>query len=237
MDTFLLRKKQKTSRVPKRITSLPAAEEEEADTDVKLATLASVYDNIDQSLLLEALITAEGSVKRAAEALEIYREPKHKVPSSPSKVIGYQSLLSSFRLGGKDGEIAAKSLTKKGQTLHLYAPEDIAAHTPCSIVHNFLPAEQANDLLRELLAEAPTFERQTFKVFDNVVQSPHSACFYVESMEERRKQKTEYLYNGSYLSVRKPHGTQKLMSANFAGCSRNITCNASGFQTRRRCSQ
>ena len=92
-------------------------------------------------------------------------------------------------------------LTKKGQTLHLYTPEDIAAHTPCSIIHNFLPARAADDLLRELLEEAPTFGRQTFKMFDNVVQSPHSACFYVDSLEERERQRTEYLYNGSYLDV------------------------------------
>lgn len=94
-----------------------------------------------------------------------------------------------------------KALTRKGQTLHLYTREDIAAHTPCSIVHNFLPALEAEGLLRELLAEAGTFEKQTFKLFDNVVQSPHSACFYVESLEEQRRQRTEYVYNGSYLTV------------------------------------
>ena len=92
-------------------------------------------------------------------------------------------------------------MTKKGQTLHLYTPEDIAAHTPCSIIHNFLPAREADDLLRELLEEAQTFERQTFKLFDNVVQSPHSACFYVDGLEERERQRSEYLYNGSYLNV------------------------------------
>ena len=31
------------------------------------------------------------------------------------------------------------------------------------------------------------------------MQSPHSACFYVASVEEQHKQKTQYLYNGSYL--------------------------------------
>ena len=92
-------------------------------------------------------------------------------------------------------------MTKKGQTLHLYTAEDIAAHTPCSIIHHFLPAREADGLLRELLGEADTFERQTFKLFDNVVQSPHSACFYVDGLEERERQRSEYLYNGSYLNV------------------------------------
>ena len=41
----------------------------------------------------------------------------------------------------------------------------------------------------------------TFKLFDNVVQSPHTACFYVESLEELNRQKTEYIYNGGLLTV------------------------------------
>ncbi|KAK4695442.1 hypothetical protein P7C71_g2304, partial [Lecanoromycetidae sp. Uapishka_2] len=74
--------------------------------------------------------------------------------------------------------------------------------------------EQADDLLRELLDEASTFERQTFKLFDNVVQSPHSACFYVDSLEERERQKT-YLYNGSYLTdVREITPQMRSVSAN-----------------------
>jgi hypothetical protein len=95
----------------------------------------------------------------------------------------------------------AKLLSKKGKTLHLYDPADVAAHTPCTIIHNFLPPEVANALLVELLKEAPTFERATFKLFDNVVQSPHTACFYVESYEEMQRQKSDYLYNGALLTV------------------------------------
>ncbi|MCJ1275306.1 hypothetical protein MMC21_003107 [Puttea exsequens] len=117
--------------------------------------------------------------------------------------IGHQTSLAAFRKQetseGVSPAAKRRTLMRKGQTLHLYTPEDIANHTPCSIVHNFLPPQQADDLLKELLEEAPTFERQTFKLFDNVVQSPHSACFYVESLEERERQKTEYTYNGSYL--------------------------------------
>ena len=178
MEAFVSRKKRKLSDTRR----------DEDDTDIKLATLASIYE-LDQNVLLDALVTANGSVEEASKALRIYKE-------EPKRSIGYQSSLS-FKLSGN-----TKPLTKKGQTLHLYSPEDVAVHTPCSIIHNFLPSEVANDLLKELLAEAPSYERKTFKVFDNVVQSPHSACFYVESLEERKKQQTEYLYNGSYLSVR-----------------------------------
>ena len=118
--------------------------------------------------------------------------------------IGHQTSLSFRKTveSGVDDSPSTKrrTLTQKGRPLHLYSPEDIAAHTPCSIIHNFLPVEEADNLLKELLLEAPTFSRQTFKLFDNVVQSPHTACFYVNSLEERDAQKTEYLYNGSFLT-------------------------------------
>ena len=177
--------------------------EENESTDVKLAILASLHPNVNHEALLDILITAEGSVDAASQALGTTVDAQQ----SPRKrsVIGYQSSLSAYRSQQVASSEATpnkhRPLTKKGQTVHLYTPEGIAAHTPCSIIHNFLPPGEADDLLRELLEEAATFERQTFKVFDNVVQSPHTACFYVDSLEEQKRQTTEYLYNGSFLTV------------------------------------
>ncbi|KAL8735271.1 MAG: hypothetical protein Q9181_002883 [Wetmoreana brouardii] len=181
----------------------PQLEDENDSTDLKLATLASLFPEIQQTTLLDILIASDGSAKLAIEALS---SPAKLSPRKRSASgIGYQTSLSGFkqaRAGSSEQSqpMSRKVLTRKGQTLHLYTPEDIEAHTPCSIIHNFLPAQVAEDLLKELLQEAPTFERQVFKLFDNVVQSPHSACFYVESLEERERQQTEYLYNGSYLT-------------------------------------
>ena len=179
--------------------------DEDEPTDVKLAILASLHPNMAQEALLDLLILEEGSVEAVTRRLAP-QPPANSSRKRSSAATGYQSSLSSFRThqpSTNDSEQAPKrrALTRKGQTLHLYDPEDIANYTPCSIVHNFLPAEQAERLLRELLVEAPTFERSTFKLFDNVVVSPHTACFYVQSLEEERKQKTEYLYNGSFLTV------------------------------------
>lgn len=177
---------------------------EEESTDVKLATLASLYPSVTQEALLDSLINANGSVAAVREAFDA--SPFEASPKKSYKNgIGHQTSLTLFRRSD-DVQLGAASkklrkLTRKGQTLHLYTPEDIAAHTPCSIIHNFLPAGDAVMLLEELLEAAPTFEKQTFKLFDNVVQSPHSACFYVDSLEERTRQKTEYLYNGSFLTV------------------------------------
>ncbi|KAL9021124.1 MAG: hypothetical protein Q9185_001663 [Variospora sp. 1 TL-2023] len=194
-------------------TAFKEEEEEEEEggdsTDLKLAMLASLFPDMEPATLLDVLLGADGSVDQAREVLSFPTtcSPRRK---KPRHGIGYQTSLAAFKQQPPSSFSSATSaaagtknaLTKKGQTLHLYAPEDIEAHTPCSIIHNFLPVDVAEDLLRELLDEAPTFERQVFKMFDNVVQSPHSACFYVESLEERRRQQTEYLYNGHYLTVR-----------------------------------
>ena len=213
MEAFLSRKRPKPSPRTSEIQQTPSPqihnldeEEQEESTDLKVATLSSLFPTIDQAILLDLLISADGSVETVSSSLLARTET-----ASPRKRIAtgvwHQSSLSSFRrlaANTESGSSVAKQrrvLTKKGQTLHLYTPEDIAAHTPCSIIHNFLPAQEADGLLRELLEEAQTFERQTFKLFDNVVQSPHSACFYVDNLEERERQKTEYLYNGSYLNV------------------------------------
>ena len=177
---------------------------DEDDTDLKLAILSSLHPQLEQSILFETLIASEGSVEKAEASLKLYTVNTGTQPDPPSKkrklnTPGHQSSLSAYR--SPSSKSLTQRLTKRGQTLHLYSPEDIAAHTPCSIIHDFLPAQQANDLLVELLQESETFERHCFKLFDNVVQSPHSSCFYVDSLDEQRVQKTEYLYNGNYLTV------------------------------------
>lgn len=214
MDSFISRKRLKpnssrsinvanTSTSDNRDHEISLKEEEEEEsTDLKLATLASLYPGHSHETLLESLIAANGSIDAVCQALQPF--VKDLIPKRPA-VIGFQTSLAPFRTppDGEQGVVRkkTKNLVKKGQTLHLFSAEDIAEHTPCTIVHNFLPQEEADKLLKELLYEANTFERQIFKLFDNIVESPHSACFYVDNSEEEKKQKTEYLYNGSFLTV------------------------------------
>jgi hypothetical protein len=203
MDAFVSRKKRKLSSTKpattiEDISALSSPDDE--STDFKLALLSSLHPYIEQYVLLDILLAHNGSVEAASTSLK----PSDSPPRKPSAATGYQSSLSSFvaQMDSLDGPAKrAKLLSKKGKTLHLYDPADVAAHTPCTIIHNFLPPEVANALLVELLKEAPTFERATFKLFDNVVQSPHTACFYVESYEEMQRQKSDYLYNGALLTV------------------------------------
>lgn len=184
MDAFVSRKRrcmeEPLHRAGEQLSPMQTASVQgDADsTDMKIATLASLFPHVGLETLLDFLISTDGSLERSIELLHFQTtdSPRKRLASS----IGFQASLTSFQR--KEGETKAAglqpaALTRKGATLHLYAPEDIAAHTPCSITHNFLSTIEANKLLIELLGEATTFGRQSFKVFDNVVQSPHSTCF------------------------------------------------------------
>jgi hypothetical protein len=179
-----------------RKANLPEGEDA-LDTDLKLAMLSSLHPQLEQQVLLDILLVHEGSVEAASASLlsPDSFSPK-KIPRHP----GYQSSLASFATTSSESAKRPKVLSKKGKTLFLYSPEDIAVHTPCSIIHNFLSPKDANALMEELMLEAP-YEKITFKLFDNVVTSPHTSCFYVETSEEIEKQKTEYVYNGARLTV------------------------------------
>lgn len=191
MKAFLNRPKRKAS-------TPPPAEDAEDSTELKLAILASLHSDIDQETLMDVLLAHDGSVADASASLQNIKPAAKK-----TGVIGQQQSLRHFAVGGASSTspVKKKVKSKKGATLHLFDPADVAEHTPCTIIHNFLPPDLANDLLKELLEEAPTFEQITFKLFDNVVSSPHTSSFYVGSASEIQTLKTDYYYNGSKLNV------------------------------------
>ncbi|KAI5868533.1 hypothetical protein GGS23DRAFT_35089 [Durotheca rogersii] len=197
MDAFL----KGTKRKPSTTVSLPSEDDE--STDLKLAILSSLHSATSQEVLLEALLAHDGSVEAASTSLagvgSTYPVKQRKGVSS------LQTSLRSFisKPLARERPASAKKprlLSKKGATLHLFDPEDISEHTPCSIIHNFLPPDEANDLLREMLDESSSFEKITFKLFDNVVQSPHTSSFYVGTQAEIDSQKHDYFYNGARLT-------------------------------------
>ncbi|OJD16022.1 hypothetical protein AJ78_03775 [Emergomyces pasteurianus Ep9510] len=210
MDRFLSRKRPRDTALSgfnDPPTGLPTKEAggktatDEESTDIKLAILASLFPDFQQDILLDTLIASDGSVATACSTLSGKTAPPRTKKRTISSGLGIQSSLSSFGVTAtniQSSKPGSKPLTKRGRTLHLYSPEDISKYTPCTIIHNFLPTNEANDLLRELLEEAKTFDRQTFQLFENTVQSPHSAGFYVASAEELHQQKHEYSYNGTY---------------------------------------
>jgi alkylated DNA repair dioxygenase AlkB len=186
MDAFIVKKRRRSF----------GEEEKELSTDDKLGVLSSLFPKLDSTLLLEILLAVDGSLEEAQSLLK----DQDKLSASPSKKrskpsVHRQSSLATYSIGSSESS-SKRPLTKKGKTLHLYDPKDIEDHTPCSIIHNFLPQAEANALLKELLTEAPSFDRQTFKLFDRVVTSPHTAAFFVPSNGDVHKQQNEYYYNG-----------------------------------------
>ncbi|KAH9908786.1 hypothetical protein F4778DRAFT_768561 [Xylariomycetidae sp. FL2044] len=202
MDTFLRRAKRKSSSATEQ-EFIPDHDDLES-TDMKLALLSSLVPDINQEALLEALLAHEGSVEAASTSLLDTQATPTKKPRTNTSVGSQSSLRFFASMPSGDDKSAprkkAKLLSKKGATLHLYDPDDIEDHTPCSIIHNFLPPEEADDLLTEMLEESKTFEKATFKLFDNVVQSPHTSSFYVATEAEINTQKHEYFYNGARLT-------------------------------------
>jgi hypothetical protein len=204
MDAFVSRKRKRDDENRHIVTAQGptpphenAVQNEEESTDFKLALLASLHPSLDENTLLEALLAAEGSVEQASDSLTLRDTRKRSAPPT----VGFQSSLSAYRITPQGGGPSKKQLVRKGQTLHLYSPEDIEAHTPCSIIHNFLPTKQAEQLLVQLLDEAPTYQALEFKLFDRVVWSPHTFCFYVNSLADAEEQKTEYIYDGRKVEV------------------------------------
>jgi alkylated DNA repair dioxygenase AlkB len=199
MDAFISRKRNHTpidadSSIPHARTA--QQDDREDSTELKLALLASMHSDIAQDTLLEALLSSDGQVDTASAILAKDGAMSSGQPKR-AKTVGHQSTLANLiRSAGGDSPLN-KSLTKKSKTLFLYSPLDIETHTPCSIIHNFLPADEANALLTELLAESRTFEKEVFQLFDRTVESPHTMSFYVDSFKEVEDQKTTYVYNGS----------------------------------------
>ncbi|KAJ4420684.1 hypothetical protein N0V85_000506 [Neurospora sp. IMI 360204] len=224
MDRFVTRGKRKaestleenvdTTQAQQSITILhnPIDNNPDGDgesTDIKLAILASLHPGFSHDTLLDLLIAHEGSVEATREALKgaQYAGTAKKKPSGITSQVSLRSFaVPSTTPDGDHGSASGatpkkpKLLSRKGATLHLYDPSDISTHTPCTVIHNFLPPLVANALLVELLEEAKTFGKTTFKLFDNVVSSPHTSGFFVGSDYELAEQKSAYFYNGARLS-------------------------------------
>ncbi|KAF3767591.1 hypothetical protein M406DRAFT_252568 [Cryphonectria parasitica EP155] len=209
MDAFVTRKKRKAAAGPAaqendRNVSHDIAADEDDPTEIKLAILSSLHPNFSQEALLDVLLAHDGVVSEACSALSKLSSSSSS-SSHASSNVGYQASLRAFtaseqdRRGGSSSPKKARLLSRKGATLHLFDPVDIAEHTPCSIIHNFLPSALANDLLEEMLEESKSFQKITFKLFDTVVSSPHTSSFYVSTYGEMQEQKLEYLYNGARL--------------------------------------
>ncbi|KAJ5991886.1 hypothetical protein N7451_007610 [Penicillium sp. IBT 35674x] len=213
MDAFLSRKRRRLSEPEQRTVGRDVPEDintnSEESTDIKLAILISLHPGVKPDDLLDILVSCDGSVEDASSLLLTKSSTGSGTPGkrvAPGSSLGIQTSLSSHVLTkSKDGSLTPMKdikplATQKGKTLHLYSPKDVAVNTPCTIIHNFLPTEEANALLTELLKESEHFSRYEFQLFSRTVQSPHTACIYVSTPEEYKQQTSEYTYGGTYRS-------------------------------------
>lgn len=169
MEAFLS-KKRPHDTPPRQVS--PVEDDEGESTELKLALLSSLHPDASQDILLDTLLECDGRVEQASAIL---LPEDTQTPLKKQKTVGHQSSLTSLIKRESNGEASGvKSLTRKGKTLFLYSPRDVETHTPCSIIHNFLPTETADALLHELLQESPSFSKETFQLFDRTVESPHT---------------------------------------------------------------
>ena len=207
MDTFIARKRPRQSPDHASTPASTSADDEES-TDLKLTLLLSLFPDLTQDELLDILTASDGNVEVASSTISSQNPTTTSPPSkkratlttSTNQTPKIQTSLSSHIVNPANASQPKKTLTKKGKTLHLYTPEEIATHTPCSLILNFLPASEATALLQELLEESAHFSRRKFQLFDRTVQSPHSHAIYISSAEEHRQHTTQYKYGGTYRS-------------------------------------
>ena len=160
MDGFVTRKRHHDGITLAHIKTSGNDEDDES-TDFKLGLLASLHPEIGPDALLDALLASQGDVELASTALGM---PLLDTPRKKARIVGYQaSLTGLLKRDFPDGASRKPmALTKKGKTLYLYSPEDVEAHTPCSIIHNFLLLRRPTRCLRNYFRKHRAFVKKRF---------------------------------------------------------------------------
>ncbi|KAF8454181.1 hypothetical protein BGX38DRAFT_1295271 [Terfezia claveryi] len=169
------------------------------DTDTKLAILSSLFPLVAHEVLLEVLVTAEGSLETAQKILGgggvTGAAPQNSKRGTVSSS-GAQASLSSYlpaatssssttnTTNNNNGISSLMPRPQKGKPLLLFKPEHVAALTPCTLITGFLPGEVANELLLELVREAQGFVKKgsrevRFVLWGKEVWSRHTSALYV----------------------------------------------------------
>lgn len=161
--------------------------DEETDTETKLAILHSLFDTVDQELLLHTLLSCDGDVQQATIQLSGTVSKRSK----PDR-----NITNFASLNWKAA--AEKPRRKLEAVLELHTKEQIETSLPCTLIRNVLAADLARRLLESMLEESANWSQGYFKLFDRTVTSPHVAGFYLQSQEDILWHDF-YLYNGQQI--------------------------------------
>lgn len=170
---------------------------EDLDTDTKLAILSSVFVDTPTEDLLERLISCDGVLKNAIQA----QSALNTTPLPASGSLGNNPEARQVKLQWHG---AAEPLKRKNEpVLEIHRAEQIESVVPCALILNVLPGSLAKELLLDMLRESQTWSQGYFKLFDRTVTSPHVAGFYLRSEREIEEHRA-YVYNGQSLGSIKP---------------------------------
>ncbi|KAF8942440.1 hypothetical protein BGZ47_006464 [Haplosporangium gracile] len=84
---------------------------------------------------------------------------------------------------------------KPPKPLILYNPEDVAKHCPCTLVFNVLDKDLANRLLKAMLIDSETWNRNRWWLFERMVESPHKTSYFAEH-DDDMEEVAGWTYNG-----------------------------------------
>lgn len=84
---------------------------------------------------------------------------------------------------------------KPPKPLILYNPEDVAKHCPCTLIFNVLDKDLANRLLKAMLIDSETWNRNRWWLFERMVESPHKTSYFAER-DDDMEEVAGWTYNG-----------------------------------------
>ncbi|GJJ71923.1 hypothetical protein EMPS_04280 [Entomortierella parvispora] len=99
------------------------------------------------------------------------------------------------RLRWKDGVDESSSSTPRIKPLILYKPEDVAKNCPCTLIFNVLPKDLSNRLLKVMLEDSETWNRNRWWLFERMVESPHKTSYFADR-EDDLEEVAGWTYNG-----------------------------------------
>lgn len=163
-------------------------------TTLKLDQLRDSFPTVDESTLLEVLVSCNGSLK-SSEALLSESFPNYKLKHNNSN--SRQSNIESL-FGEESKDI--KKTSKSNKPIHLYTKQDIENTIQFITVHfNFLPIELSNSLLTFVMNDKRNFTPQEFHLFGNKCKSNHSNKLYTNQDYKG------YFYNGFKSDLKDPY--------------------------------
>ncbi|KAF8983411.1 hypothetical protein BGZ46_010329 [Entomortierella lignicola] len=92
-------------------------------------------------------------------------------------------------------EDPSSSSFRPPKPLVLYSPEDIAKHCPCTLVFNVLDKDLSSRLLKAMLIDSETWNRNRWWLFERMVESPHKTSYFAEC-EDDMEEVSGWTYNG-----------------------------------------